>query len=192
MRSARKQCEIALIIRTVTPHYALKYMNTKIYQKGFTLVELIIVIAIIAILASAIFVAIDPARRLHEARNARRSSDIAEILDGVKKYQADNAGTHYIAIANLVSGAYYQIGNSVGSCEISCASTTTQPSCVDLTGMGTNYLATIPVDPKDGTQADTKYALKKDLNGAITVASCEPEGGGPGGADVAPVISVTR
>ena len=46
---------------------------------GFTLVELIIVIAIIAILAAAIFVAIDPARRLNEARNARRSSDITNV-----------------------------------------------------------------------------------------------------------------
>ena len=37
---------------------------------GFTMVELIIVIAIIAILAAGIFVAIDPAKRLHEARNS--------------------------------------------------------------------------------------------------------------------------
>ncbi|MBN1258340.1 prepilin-type N-terminal cleavage/methylation domain-containing protein, partial [Candidatus Peregrinibacteria bacterium] len=43
-------------------------------KKAFTLLELIIVIAVIAILAAAIFVAVDPARRLHEARNARRWS----------------------------------------------------------------------------------------------------------------------
>ena len=167
-------------------------MKIKTAIKGFTLVELIIVIAIVAILAAAIFVAIDPARRLHEARNSRRTSDIATILDGIKNYQADNFGTHYSTISTLNSGAYYQIGNAVSGCGMACASTTTEAACVDLTGIGTNYLAVIPVDPKDGTTAETKYALKKDTNGAITIVACEPEGGGPGGADTPPVISVTR
>ncbi|PLX26244.1 hypothetical protein C0580_00420, partial [Candidatus Parcubacteria bacterium] len=35
-------------------------------QKGFTLIELIIVIAIIALLAAATFVAVDPAKRIGE------------------------------------------------------------------------------------------------------------------------------
>jgi prepilin-type N-terminal cleavage/methylation domain-containing protein len=161
-------------------------------EKGFTLVELIIVIAIIAILAAAIFVAIDPARRLHEARNARRVSDIATILDGIKSYQADNAGTHYTTITSLTTGEYYQIGNGIGGCSIACSSTTTEPDCVDITGIGTNYLALVPVDPKDGTQSETKYALKKDTNGSITIVACEPEGEGAGGSSTPPVISVTR
>lgn len=61
-------------------------------KKAFTLIELLIVIAIIAILAAAIFVAIDPARRLHQGRNARRSTAVATILKSVKKYQVDNDG----------------------------------------------------------------------------------------------------
>ena len=161
-------------------------------KKAFTLVELIIVIAIIAVLAAAIFVAIDPARRLHESRNARRSSDIATILDGIKQYQADNAGTHYSSIVSMTNGIYYQIGSGVGGCSISCDGTSTQAACVDLIGIGTNYLALIPTDPKDGTIAETKYAIKRDANGAITIASCEPEGGGPGGTGVPPSITVTR
>jgi len=161
-------------------------------RKGFTLVELIIVIAIIAILAGAIFVAIDPARRLHEARNARRSGDVATILDAIKKYQADNEGTHYTNVENMSFDTYYQIGTSSTNCGITCQTENTQGSCVDLSNMGTNYLATVPLDPKDGTVQATGYAIDKDSNGAITIKACYAEGEGPGGSGTAPWITITR
>ena len=161
-------------------------------ESGFTLVELIIVIAIIAILAAAIFVAIDPARRLHEARNARRSSDIATILDAVKKYQADFEGAHYINVENMNFNLYYQIGTAASGCTITCGLNNTQSVCVNLSAIGTNYLAQIPLDPKTGTNSLTGYAISKDANGAIAVEACNAEGEGPGGNGAAPTIKVVR
>jgi prepilin-type N-terminal cleavage/methylation domain-containing protein len=161
-------------------------------KKGFTLIELIIVIAIIAILAAAVFVAIDPARRLHEARNARRWSDIATILDAVKKYQADNEGAHYYLIESMAADYYYLIGTSSNSCSISCAGNSTESRCIDLSDIGSNYLAVIPVDPKESAEGQTGYAIMKDANGAVTVQACDAEGEGAGGLEIPPVISVTR
>lgn len=159
-------------------------------RKGFTLIELIIVIAIIAILAAAIFVAIDPARRLHESRNARRWSDVTNVLDAVVKYQVDNEGTHYSTVAALTGGTYYVIGTCATGA--TCTAQTNDDACVDISAIGSNYLAAVPTDPKSGTGGDTDYYLMKDSNGAIEVGACEPEGEGAGGAGSAPTISLTR
>lgn len=161
-------------------------------KKGFTLIELIVVIAIIAILAGSIFVAIDPARRLQESRNARRASDVANILDSVIKYQADNDGTHYTTVAALTAGNYHVIGTCASGGNTTCTAQTTQAACVDLSAIGSNYMAMIPKDPKTGTDANTDYYMMKDANGAITVGACDSEGEGAGGSGTAPSIEVAR
>ena len=162
-------------------------------RRGFTLIELIIVIAVIAILAGAIFVAVDPARRLHEARNARRLSDVTTILDAVRKYQIDNDGTHYTTVAAMNDGDYYLIGSASSAiCSVDCADQTTEDTCVDLSSIGTNYLAAVPYDPKTGTEALTGYMIMKESTGSITIYACDPEGEGAGGNDTPPDINVTR
>lgn len=181
-------------------------MKTKQQAKrsAFTLIELIIVIAIIAILAAAIFVAIDPARRLHEARNARRSSDVATILEAVKKYQADNAGTHYSAVAAISDDSYVLLGtttNDDGLCAeetsatAACANAATATGtadCVDLSSIGATYLATVPRDPQNGTAADTQYYIYRGASNDIKVGACDEEAEGAGGAGTTPTIEVSR
>lgn len=161
-------------------------------RKGFTMVELIIVIAIIAVLAAGIFVAIDPARRLHEARNSRRQTDVASILDALIKIQADNNGTHYATVAAATAGSFYVIGTSATGCNTTCTAKTTQVACLDLSAVPTNYLASIPLDPSAGTAANTDYYILKSATGTLTVGACDAEGAGAGGGGAAPTIEVSR
>jgi len=55
-------------------------------RKGFTLIELLIVISILGILAVAVLSAINPVEQLKKARDARRKSDVAELLNAHERY----------------------------------------------------------------------------------------------------------
>ena len=65
-------------------------MNTT--HKGFTLVELLVVVAIIGILATIVLSSLSSARE--RARDARRLSDIATIQNALEMYANDNGGVY--------------------------------------------------------------------------------------------------
>ena len=65
-------------------------------KKGFTLIELLIVIAIIAIIAGAVLVAINPAKRIAEANDSQRWSEVNSLVNAISQFSVDNAGSPYI------------------------------------------------------------------------------------------------
>ncbi len=133
-------------------------------QSAFTLIELIIVIAIIAILAAAIFVAVDPARRLNQSRNSRRSTDIATMLQAIIQYQVDNSGDH-IATINalpLSDTAYYMIGTCEDG-DINSTYDTTDPAG-DATPAGHTGAVNAPAAGEVDHTLDNCDALGVALN----------------------------
>ncbi len=146
--------------------------------------ELLIVIAIIIVLAAAVFVALNPAKRFADSRNARRSSDVVAILSALKTHQVDNGGTYLTAVSGLTVDTAYQIGTAATGCETGCTGVT-QAACADLTGLATaGYLGAVPADPSTGTAAETLYSITRNTSGTLTVAACVPES--------AAVITVSR
>jgi prepilin-type N-terminal cleavage/methylation domain-containing protein len=145
-------------------------------QRGFTLIELLIVIAVIAILAAAVFVALDPVQRFEESRDAKRWSDVENILNAVKVDQVDNGGSYVAAVSALTAGSEYQIGTAASGCDSGCTAVTTEAACVDLTALVTEgYLGSVPMDPSSGTAATTDYYMIRNASGSIEVGSCDPE-----------------
>ncbi len=144
-------------------------------QKGFTLIELLIVIGIIAFLASAIFIAVDPAKRFAEARNARRWTDVSSILEAVLTYAVDRGGTLPAGIDN-VPGTSQVLGTNATGCDSGCTAKTTVAACLDMTAdLVDEYLSAIPKDPLTGTPGFTDYYLNKSAKGRIEVGACDPE-----------------
>ncbi|MBU1203273.1 prepilin-type N-terminal cleavage/methylation domain-containing protein [Patescibacteria group bacterium] len=148
-------------------------------QKGFTLVELIIVVAIIALLAAATFVALNPAKRIGEAYNAQRWADVTAIADAWNTYVADNNGTNPTSSATCIDGPTpCMVANYAGTdTGYDCsASATTTNGLIWLDPLVTaGYLPAIPYDPKSSSAATTNtgYYLMKDANGALHVGACE-------------------
>lgn len=56
------------------------------FKKGFTLVELLIVITILAILSVAVIAALNPIEQANKATDARMKNDAAELLSAIERY----------------------------------------------------------------------------------------------------------
>ncbi|MBU1166946.1 prepilin-type N-terminal cleavage/methylation domain-containing protein [Patescibacteria group bacterium] len=159
-------------------------MKKRRFEKGFTLVELILVIAIIIIIAAAIFVALNPAKRIGDANNSQRWSDVNQILNAVHQYAVDNSGS-YPNQATWAVTNYYVLGTAAAGCDATCTAQVTQAACLNLTDLTTNnYLGSIPDDPVTGTAANTDYYAQRNAGGIVSVGSCDTYGGA--------TINVTR
>ncbi len=158
--------------------------------KGFTLIELLVALTIITILAVAVYAALNPAQRLQDAKNARRSADISEILTAIHQSVVDNKGTFPTNFP--AAGTIKQLGTgAAGVClatvganvATQCTGVTT--ACADLmTGAqsAVPYLASMPIDPIGGATADatkTGYTVVRDVNGIVTVKACHADGTTP-------------
>ncbi|KKR21910.1 MAG: hypothetical protein UT50_C0002G0001 [Candidatus Moranbacteria bacterium GW2011_GWA2_39_41] len=142
-------------------------------NQGFTLVELLLVIGIIATLAVVVFVALDPAKRFADARNARRTSDLETILSAVHQHVIDSKGSFPDGLDNVER----QIVTSLDTCDIGtggCGASGTV-DCIDLRTPLEKYLKAIPFDPSASID-HSHYTIMKDVNGIVTVRACDAEG----------------
>lgn len=118
----------------------MKKIMQKKTEKGFTLIEILVVIGIIAVLAAIVLVAINPARQFSQARNTERTSNTTAILDAVGQFIADNQGIAPTLIPQgdpTVDADWEVIGDGAGEADI----------CSDLVP---NYLSALPTDPQSG------------------------------------------
>lgn len=129
-------------------------------HKGFTLIEILIVIGIIAVLASIVIVAINPARQFAQARNTERTSNVSTILNALGQDLADNDGVFGgVCASTTITASSTDIGTGTG---------------VDLSCLVPTYIPTaLPTDPNGGTASDTGYTVAVDVNGRYTV--CAPK-----------------
>jgi len=134
--------------------------------------EILLVVAAIAILAGIVIIAINPIKQLGDTRNAQRRADVNTILNAVYQYSIDNNGSLPSTITTTATAV----------CQASPCT-----SLIDLSVLTASekYLTAIPHDPLiTATTGTSGYTIAKSANGRVSVAAPD--------AEQSLVISATR
>ncbi|MFQ5492689.1 MAG: prepilin-type N-terminal cleavage/methylation domain-containing protein [Candidatus Dojkabacteria bacterium] len=132
---------------------------------GFTLIEILVVVALIAILAAITIIAINPQQNFQDARNTQRQSDATQILNAVTQYTAQqgNLLADLGTIPNCTPGPAADIGTGTGNVDLAA-------------NLVPDFLVAIPQDPQTGTAADTGYDICTTGSGRVQIDAPDAEG----------------
>src|SRR5574343_1710632 len=90
----------------------MPFFKSKLNNKSFTLIELLIVIAILALLMSIIIITLNPSELLKQTRDTKRISNLKSLNNALSIFQATKPTTS-MGTANIV---YISIPDSDSSC----------------------------------------------------------------------------
>jgi len=147
-------------------------------RQGFTLIEILIVIGLIAVLAGVLIVALNPARQFSQARNAQRWNNVDTIISSIIANTTDNKGT-FTCAAGAIPTTSTDMAVGTGNYDIG--------PCLVPT-----FAASLPNDPSatgahwtSPTDYDSGYSVSRDAtSGRITVTAPA--------AELGVTISMTR
>lgn len=145
---------------------------TKSKKSGFTLIEILVVIGIIAILASIVIIAINPSKQFAQARNTQRQAGVNAILNAIGQRIADNKGV--FAGNFTVNGTTYVCGpiptGATTTINTSQASDTTTATG-NLGCLVPTYIPNLPTDP-DGSVVSPSTGFDIVVDGAGRIKVC--------------------
>ncbi len=141
-------------------------------SRGFTLLEILLTVAILAILSAVTLSAINPIRQMAQARDSQRKSDVSEIHKAVQQYFIDK-GIYPAEVAsdtqvyNICSSPVYIPGNSgIAACG----------DLVNIARVLPVYLNGIPIDPTASKLGiDTLYRVAVNKVSGVYVEAPKTE-----------------
>lgn len=144
-------------------------------MKGFTLVELLVTIAIISILAAVVILVINPLELLRRSRDAQRIKDldnIAQVIN-ISLQEASLASNSIVSILCKDSGSYPCAGSSHLNSRLTDG---TGWAKANLNIQSSVKLATLSIDPLNNADYHYTYCGDSDTWEINTVLESDQQG----------------
>ncbi len=136
-------------------------------QKGFTIIEVVLVLAIAALIFLMVFIALPALQR--NQRDAARKDIIGKVASGITTYQSNNRGnqpTKGSDLSGYIDGITVTTAGSTTGEVVNTISSTTNDTLVN-----NNYVVQVAPYSADGTgNADRNFVQ------VFTGAKCDPNG----------------
>lgn len=118
--------------------------------RGFTLVELLVVIGILAVLTAIVLVAVNPGRQFMQARDTQRRADVNTISTAIVAFMSDPNNTADKSLSGMGITADCVIGpaHAIGTAGLDLGAI-----------VAPVYVAALPVDPTNGDATNTLYTV---------------------------------
>jgi len=154
-------------------------------KQGFTLIEILVVIGLIAILAAIVLIAINPARQFAQAHNSQRTSNAEAILNAIGQNLADNKGVFTCGTTpHTIPVGPTDITSVAGGEDLAPCLVPTYMSSMPVDPVGSTTPACVPLYTSN-TSYETCYSIARDtVTNRITISAPD--------AELGQVISITR
>jgi prepilin-type N-terminal cleavage/methylation domain-containing protein len=140
-------------------------------KRGFTFIEIIIVIALMSVLFLIAYVAIDPGRRVADSRNRNRLLSVKTVSAALVNYSLENS-----ELPGGIDDSLRMLGTADNGCDVECGSFgETASACLDLTADLDESLEGMPIDPKEQDEERSYYAVRALGGDAFGIYACSAE-----------------
>ena len=178
----------ALIVPNISR--ALRWYTSIVHPRaGFTLVELLLVMGIVAVVAVAALTVLNPAQLMYQSRDSKRIQEVGDVAKAVQLFQLEqtalslgSSSVVYISLPDASSTCgSYSLPTLPNGYTYRCAATSTYRN-VDGTGWvplnfttltGGAPLSVLPVDPRNTSASSLFYSYV--TNGTSYVVRAQPE-----------------
>lgn len=150
-------------------------------RRGMTLIEIVIVMALMVILTSVYFLVANPGQQLAVSRNSERQLQLQTIMNTIRQNIADQGNEEFSCAAGPIPTSTAKMTSAPGVGNYNIA-----PCLIPTYG-----IYTMPFDPgvtssyfNSVTDYDTEYTIVMNASGSITVAAPH--------AELQQTVSITR
>ncbi|MBP9758801.1 prepilin-type N-terminal cleavage/methylation domain-containing protein [Candidatus Dojkabacteria bacterium] len=152
----------------MTQEYKNKTRSQRIAKRlglrAFTLLELLLVIAIISVLAGLVIFNLRPADVLKDANDVKNVANSNDLRKAIETYTIDHGGDASGLFSGISSDGYYEI----------CKQGVSDVSCINLTTLVTEgKISNIPVDTTKASTLTTGYKIHYEQGRVDVVTGSE-------------------